>query len=91
MKRSAKHLAWLRRQPCVVPGCIASPCEASHLRTAANSGMGIKPADDYAVPMCAYHHRTGMWAYHTIGHRAFEEHFKLNLFELAAKFAGREK
>jgi len=53
--------------------------------------MGIKPADDYAVPMCAYHHRTGMWAYHTIGHRAFEEHFKLNLFELAAKFAGREK
>jgi hypothetical protein len=62
------HLAWVRRQPCCVPECGRVPAEAHHVRTAANSGTGMKPSPFYAVPLCRYHHDK----YHRIGRASFE-------------------
>ena len=49
--RDAKYLKWLRNQPCVV--CQNPDTEAHHTTT---GGMGIKGADDRAIPLCHYHH-----------------------------------
>jgi hypothetical protein len=43
--------------PCVVPGCSRRPVVCAHLRTAVNSGTGMKPHDRYVVPLCDTHHR----------------------------------
>lgn len=60
--RSEKHLAWLRRLPCLV--CTATPpTQAAHIRYADASwdkracGIGEKPDDRWAVPLCTDHHR----------------------------------
>ncbi len=46
-----KKAQWIRTLPCAI--CSAPPpCEASHVRTAANSGTGIKPSDNYIIPAC---------------------------------------
>ncbi len=57
------YLEWLRSQPCCV--CGASPrSQAAHYRTAANSGIGIKPLRS-AIPLCypchAESHRIGTY------------------------------
>lgn len=77
-----RHRKWLRSHCCVVMGCNGEPIEVSHLRTAANSGVGIKPRDDSAVPMCVKHHRI----YHNLGHDSFERAYHLDLFALAEAF-----
>lgn len=63
------HLAWIRRQPCCVPECARLPAEAHHVRTAANSGTGMKPSDYDTVPLCHYHHLI----YHHRGRQTFEQ------------------
>lgn len=52
--RSAKHLAWVRTQGCLICGGLS---HAHHLMTAQPSAMGLKSGDDYAVPLCPEHHR----------------------------------
>lgn len=55
------YLAWLRKKPCCVCG-KNPPSEGCHYRTAANSGIGIKPLWS-SIPMChnchAEQHRIG--------------------------------
>lgn len=80
-----RHRAFLRTFGCVVEGCANTPIEVSHLRTAANSGTGLKPSDNFAVPKCSIHHHH----YHEIGHAAFERLYKIDLFALAAEFTAR--
>lgn len=55
------YLAWIRTQPCLVcrkPG----PSDPAHLRSAAlrygkpHTGLGEKPDDRWAVPLCRKHH-----------------------------------
>jgi len=62
------HLAFVRQLPCVTCG-KAAPSEAAHVRTGTDGGVGMKPADRYAVPLCtachAGQHRVGeltFWA-----------------------------
>jgi hypothetical protein len=69
------HLAWIRRQPCCVPECGRHPSEAHHVRTAANSGTGIKPSAFFAVPLCRSHHD----AYHRLGRHTFERDHGVDL------------
>jgi hypothetical protein len=80
---SARHLAWLRTLPCVVSGCPNPRIEAHHVRTAANSGMGMKPDDQYAVPCCVAHHRE----YHNHGRKTFERKYGLDLLAEAERYA----
>lgn len=62
------HLAWVRLQPCCAGRCQGRG-EAHHVRTAANSGTGIKPPDTDSVPLCRKHHaelhKGGAWTFQT--------------------------
>jgi hypothetical protein len=60
--RRLQHLAFIRQLPCVSCG-KAAPSEAAHVRTGTDGGVGVKPGDRYAVPLCvachAKQHRIG--------------------------------
>lgn len=56
------YLKWLRTQRCAC-GCLQGPpCDAAHLRASSRahdkpmSGMGMKPDDKWALPLCHIHH-----------------------------------
>ena len=62
-----EFLAWLRTQPCATPGpapfidppvYCGGDVVAAHVRRIANgAGMGAKPKDFSAIPLCDNHHR----------------------------------
>jgi len=60
--RRVQHLAFIRQLPCVACG-KAAPSEPAHVRTGTDGGIGMKPGDRYAVPLCtachAKQHRVG--------------------------------
>jgi len=62
LRRRVEHLAFVRQLPCVACG-KAAPSEAAHVRTGTDGGVGVKPGDRYAVPLCnachAKQHRIG--------------------------------
>lgn len=81
---SPKHLAWIRRLPCAVRGSdCQGPVHAHHVRSAANSGTGMKPADRFTIPVCARHHDEG----HRTGWISFESKYGISLHNLATKLA----
>jgi len=51
-RRRSQHLAFVRQLPCVVCG-TAPPSAAAHVRSGADGGAGIKPADRYCVSLCS--------------------------------------
>lgn len=52
-----EHRKFVRAQRCIYDGVYcAGPMHAHHVRTAANSGTGMKPDDKFCVPLCAAHH-----------------------------------
>jgi Protein of unknown function (DUF968) len=77
--RSPRHLAWVRSLPCSVPGCRGEMVQAHHVRKGA--GVGMKPADRYAAPVCIEHHTEG----HTGGWRTFEARYGVDLSAIAAR------
>ena len=62
LRRRGRHLGFVRQLSCVSCG-KAAPSEAAHIRTGTDNGVGIKPGDRYAVPLCsgchARQHRIG--------------------------------
>lgn len=61
-ERDEGHLALIRKLPCLK--CGQDPCGvAAHVRMASaphgkpNAGMGVKPDDQWTVPLCDEHHR----------------------------------
>jgi hypothetical protein len=62
LRRRQQHLAFVRQLPCVACG-KAAPSEAAHVRCGTDGGVGVKPGDRYAVPLCtachARQHRIG--------------------------------
>jgi hypothetical protein len=60
LHRRGQHLAFVRQLPCVACG-KAAPSEAAHVRRGANGGVGVKPADRYAVPLCNACHALQHW------------------------------
>ena len=69
------YLAQVRDLPCLY--CGVEPCgEAAHLRLASaahgkSSGMGKKPADRWALPLCGEDHRIARHAQHNRSEAAF--------------------
>lgn len=61
-KKSGAYLNWIRDRPCVVCGDNTS-VEAAHIRFAdlraakRPTGMGERPDDSWAIPLCGDHHR----------------------------------
>lgn len=73
--RSSKYLAWIRSLPCVI--CrVTRNIEAAHTGP---HGMSQKSPDISAIPLCAYHHRTGPTSYHQLGSRKFQQVHKLDI------------
>lgn len=75
---SEERVLWTQRQPCIVPGCWAAPCEVSHVRSRAAGGT----ADD-TVSQCPAHHRE----MHALGLRTWAGKYGLDLEALAREFA----
>jgi hypothetical protein len=68
--RSQKHLNHVRSHACVV--CDAeAPIEVAHLRLGTHTGMGQRPDDWSATPLCKSCHAKQ----HTIGEATFWERF----------------
>jgi hypothetical protein len=64
------YLEMIRQMPCL--GCNDQPSEAAHVRMQSGAhnkhgGMGKKPHDKFALPLCSDCHREQ----HRIGERAF--------------------
>jgi hypothetical protein len=69
-----KHLAAVRQCMCLSCG-NERQVEAAHVRMSIvgrpNPGIGIKPDDKYALPLCSVCHRTGPTAQHEVGEVKF--------------------
>lgn len=76
-----RHRRWIRSLSCAVPGCPA-PVVPAHLRTAANSGTGLKPHDWYLVPLCVEHHSAQEGRT-----QSFNKKYGIDLFDIAAGLA----
>jgi DNA recombination protein Rad52 len=53
--RDKAHLRRVAQEPCLV--CGRQPAQAHHLKFLEPRGLGLKPSDAYAVPLCRLHHR----------------------------------
>ncbi len=54
--RDKEHLRSVVTQPCLI--CGRMPCQAHHVRFAQPRALGRKVSDEWAVPLCALHHRS---------------------------------
>lgn len=76
------HLGLIRQCQCLA--CLVEPAEAAHVRYAdplrdkPMTGMGRKPADKWAVPLCPKCHRDGPGAQHSMGERQFWEAHRID-------------
>jgi hypothetical protein len=68
--RSQAHLGFVRSFHCAIPGCQGMPIEAAHVRLGSGAGMGQKPDDFRAVPLCG-----GIGGHHSRQHAQGEETF----------------
>jgi hypothetical protein len=76
-KRSPAHRQWVREHACCSCGSIVA-IECAHVRTAANSGMGIKPSDAFTISLCKECHHMA----HTMG----DDALCLDMMGLAREF-----
>ena len=80
LRRPAQHLAFVRQLPCVACG-KAAPSEAAHVRTGTDGGIGVKPGDRYAVPLCAACHAKQ----HRVGELTFWSGLRIDPLNVALR------
>ena len=85
--RCPAHLAWVRGHVCAVQGrgqnghmCVTRVVSA-HTRTGTDGAAGIKPGDNWVIPLCAYSHSVQ----HAWGEATFEKHFGIDMKAIAAQ------
>jgi hypothetical protein len=69
----------IRGLGCTVQPCWHTPIDLHHVRTAANSGTGMKPDNSFLVALCRFHHREG----DRIGWKTFEKRYGVDLAQTA--------
>jgi hypothetical protein len=86
-RKNPAHIEFVKSLPCCVPGCLSwDTSDPHHVRTAANSGTGLKPPDSgHTVPMCHDHHLE----YHQIGKRTFQAKHGIDLAQIASELIER--
>ena len=87
-ERDADYLAMIRQCPCLK--CGMEPSEAAHVRYASAafgkaSGLGKKPKDSAAVPLCAGCHRLDRDAQHNRSEKLFWHEIGINPLIVAEK------
>lgn len=80
MVRSDGHLKWIRGHIC----CLDSDncdgkIQAAHVRFGNDGGVGMKPGDNFTLPLCAEHHA----AQHRIGEPSFWQQAKMDPHAIA--------
>lgn len=80
-----RHRKFVRSHECSVPDCQDGPIEFAHVRSAANAGTGLKPADWNGISLCRSHH----YESHSIGIQTFERKYGIDVEKLAREFARR--
>src|ERR1700758_35927 len=78
--RRLQHLAFVRQLPCVACG-KAAPSEAAHVRTGTDGGVGVKPGDRHAVPLCTVCHAKQ----HRIGELTFWSALRIDPLNVALR------
>lgn len=88
-RRFPKHLAWLRKLPCILDGNPDHVCEgrmeAMHVDHAGGKGVSLKVADYHAVPGCSGAHAE----YHSKGARTWEAKWRVDLVAAAKAYASK--
>ena len=83
------HIRWIRQHYCSVKGMNGHECkgriEAHHVRMGTDGGMGIKPSDKWAVPLCVTAHK----ALHDQGQITVEARWGVDLKSIAEVLAER--
>jgi len=85
-----RHKAALAQCPCAVCGA-AGPSHVAHVRLSNAAlgvdmaGMGAKPADRYALPLCPEHHQNSNDAEHHKGTKKFWRDLGIDPLRLAAE------
>lgn len=86
-RRCLGHLRWIRQHFCAVTGLDGHECkgrvEAHHVRKGTDGGVGRKPSDKWAVPLCVTAHE----ALHHQGQITFEKRWNIDLKEIAEGLA----
>lgn len=86
-RRHASHLGWIRGCMCIVGVGCEGRVEAAHVRNGIPyeraGGAGLKPGDEWTVPLCAEHHREQ----HAVGETAFAARYRIDLVKQAEKHA----
>lgn len=77
------HQRYVKGFGCCVPGCLVTPVDFAHLRSAANAGKGQKPLDIFGISLCRPHHDQQ----HRIGQKTFDRKHGIDSWALAAEFA----
>ena len=82
--RCPQHLAWVRGHECSIAGrlghdCAGTKIEAAHVRTNTDGGMGMKPSDCWAIPLCHNAHA----CQHMIGEEHFENRYGISMRSIA--------
>jgi hypothetical protein len=75
--RNKAHLEFIRGLSCCV--CGRFPCDAAHVRSGTGGGMGIKPGDNFTIPMCRPCHQKQ----HYVGEKNFHGGSTERVIELA--------
>lgn len=84
--RCPSYLAYVRRHVCAVSTyngygelCCEGSIEAAHVRTGTDGGVGMKPSDRFALPLCSGHHRRQ----HQVGEKPFEKESGIDMRAIA--------
>lgn len=67
-KKDRKHLAFIRKLPCIISG-TDQQIEAAHIRYQTDGGTSLKPSDFWTVPLNTMVHKKQ----HNIGEKSFWE------------------
>jgi hypothetical protein len=82
--RSSGHLKFIRGFDCAAKDATpnlecAGRIEAAHVRANTDGGMGVKPSDNFTLPLCSMHHHLQ----HQLGEKAFEQLTKISMRKIA--------
>jgi hypothetical protein len=86
----AAFLSFVRRRPCCACGAPA-PSQSAHIRMASeehgkrSTGLGERPDDKWATPLCSECHLTGPQAQHRGSERAFWSRVGVDPFAVARR------
>ena len=74
---------WVRGHNCtcveIDPTGCGGKIEAAHVRRGTDGGIGMKPGDNFSLPLCSNHHAEQ----HCIGEQSFEKKYRFSMLQVA--------